>query len=249
MAAYLANANGTRVKGKRQLLATFNKLYEATITFIGVVIIILVLIDSVVNNWAINDYIGKAHFLKTLIATSTSAGDLESKYAFPSGRSISDMSEIGIWMLYHSIMLPLMMIVLRLYALRWYIFAHIFNRYVRFKASYAADLTQSPTVKLGVASNSLAFVRGDALTYAFLNDDVVNLANSSMKSYQLNDLGYSATRRYSPNSKDSSDQYDNTTKPTMYPKNFCTGGSIATEMAFGCCNMTLVYSDTLKKLL
>ncbi|OQS02780.1 hypothetical protein THRCLA_21323 [Thraustotheca clavata] len=255
---YLVNDDVTRIKEKKQLMATLNKAYEIAISLIGIIIIILVLIDAIVNNWAVNDYIGKAHFFKSPIATSTSAGELETKYTFPKGRSVSDMSEIGIWMLNHSINAAINDDCQDVYMIYvgTYVLTSDTDMCSRFIATYAADLAKSSFVKLGVASNSLTFVRGDALSHAFTDDDVADLANSSMKASQLNNLGYAAARTDVDIRVTVKIPLVNTTTPQnqqasfyrVYPKNFCTGCSVATEMAFGYCNMTLVYNDTIKQV-
>ncbi|OQS02790.1 hypothetical protein THRCLA_21324 [Thraustotheca clavata] len=228
-------------------------------SWIGIAIIIMVMIDSIINNWSINDYIGKALFFKTPIASSSKAIDLETKYSFPQGQSISDMSEIGMYMLNQTIDIIINHDCKDAYLV--YIGAYSLTTTTdmcsKFKATYPVDLSKSTSVKLGVASNSLLFVRGDALTHIFTEDNTVDLAHGRMKALQLNDLGYVAARTdvdvrltvKIPLNNTASPQNQQVSFYRIYPKNFCTGGIIMTEMAFGYCNMTLVYNDTSKQVL
>ncbi|OQS02793.1 hypothetical protein THRCLA_04874, partial [Thraustotheca clavata] len=246
-ALYQIQDDLARVKEKKPFMTTFNKIYDGIVMLIGIGIIIL--------NWAVNDYIGKANCFKTPIATSNNAADLEAQYTFPKGQSISDMSKIGIWMLNYTIDS-----LMRKEAAVYSVYVGSFPLSTTpdvcslFKATYAADLAKSSIVRIGVASNSLMFVRGDAISHTFSDDTTTNLANSSMTASQLNDLGYYPARSNVdvrltvnvPLANTSEPQNQKVSFYRVFPKSFCTGCSVVTEMGFGYCNMTFMYNDTLK---
>ncbi|OQR85451.1 hypothetical protein THRCLA_23026, partial [Thraustotheca clavata] len=93
----------TKVKLKEPSFTKLHVVVNAVGFLFSIVIVILVGIDTIANNWAVNDYIGNGHRFITPVASVNTAADLPSQYSFDVKRGINDMSRIGIWMLNYTI--------------------------------------------------------------------------------------------------------------------------------------------------
>ncbi|KDO20125.1 hypothetical protein SPRG_14605 [Saprolegnia parasitica CBS 223.65] len=122
------------------------------------------------------------------------------------------------------------------------------------KGVYPLDLSVTHTARLGFASNSIMYIRGNALSHAFTSDRSDNLANASMKSAALTNLGYAPARTNVDVRLIQDLVLTNTLAAQthtvqfyrIFPKSFCTGCHTVAELGFGSCNMTFVYNDSAK---
>ncbi|EQC32751.1 hypothetical protein SDRG_09723 [Saprolegnia diclina VS20] len=229
---------------------------QAIVILLGIGILFLVSVDATVNNWAVNDFIGNGHMFVAPLGRVDNARQLEHEYSFALNHSISDLSRVANWMLNFTVT----SIVSRspeMYLLSvgtYTLTSGAVDVCGLMKGVYPLDLSVTRTARLGFASNSIMFIRGDALSHVFTTDRTENLANTSMKSPALTSLGYAPARtnvdvRLMEDfvmANTSAAQTHTVRFYRVFPKSFCTGCHTVAELGFGSCNMTFVYNDTAK---
>ncbi|EQC24683.1 hypothetical protein SDRG_17424, partial [Saprolegnia diclina VS20] len=250
-ASYSADLAQSKPDPYAHLWARARKVQEYLAIAVGLCVVGLVCIDSVANNWAINDYIGNGYQFLTPIADTSSANDLLSQYSFASGASLNDLSKVAKRMNNYTITNLVQPNNPNIYVLSagTYAVNAGMNLCAIFQRTYAADLSVAKP-SFGVAVDAISFLRGNAFTHVFTDDTTVNLANASMGHKQLEDIGYSPTRiqidlRLSeqvPLLNVSSPQSLMVGYYRIYSKAYCTGCLPIAELGHGVCNMTMVYN-------
>ncbi|KDO18353.1 hypothetical protein SPRG_16272 [Saprolegnia parasitica CBS 223.65] len=234
--------NVTSVKSKDSLCSHWRRLYQHALAIGGLIVLPLIASDAIVNNWAINAYLGDGKFFFTPIAAAQNAQQLSAQYSYAQSLAIHDLSKIGQWIANATIVR---------------LVTESDDVYVinagEFPLTRATNLCN---VRLALASDSVTFYRGNALTHFFTDDAVANLGNSSMKSTELFELGYVPGRT----GTDLRFTHDvlvlNTSTPQsqivkfyrIFPRTYCTGCAPVAELGHGICNFTYVYNDTTRAL-
>ncbi|EQC24833.1 hypothetical protein SDRG_17278, partial [Saprolegnia diclina VS20] len=221
---------------------------------LGLVVILLVAIDSVTNNWAINDYIGDAYAFLTPLATVSHASDLTAQYSFPVASGLDDVSKIGFWMINHTVhaMVTKSPDVYFISVGSFPLSASI-DQCKMLVATYPFDMAASSTAYLGVASNTVTYYKGSALSHLFTTE---MRANASMQDDTLQSLGYAPGRTGTDMRLTTGVSVANHSRLQstrigffkLFPKSFCTGCSPIPELGFGHCRATMVYNDAAKTL-
>ncbi|KDO20120.1 hypothetical protein SPRG_14600 [Saprolegnia parasitica CBS 223.65] len=233
---------------KSRLVSRKGAFFQAGVRLVGLAIIGLVATDSILNNWAVNDYLGNAYRFLTPITGMRSVTDLDATYTFMRGASTTDISRIGNWMVNYT-MAALATKSNDVYLVWGGVFAMTpaINLCDAFQGEYALPtLTKR---RLGLASNTVTFFRGSALTHMFTGDGAVNLANDSMSMGDLNALGYTAGRHLVDLRLTTETNFSNSSTPNsqllnffrVSPKSYCTGCNPIAEIGYGTCNITSVY--------
>ncbi|OQS03187.1 hypothetical protein THRCLA_04509, partial [Thraustotheca clavata] len=250
---------GPAVKGvrfKSGLPATSQNIIRYIDILIGMCIILLVAVDSVVNNWVINDFVGDGYAFLTPIATVQNAAQLETKYQFASHSGLVDLPKIGYWLINTTVSaLSAKSDSIFVLSVGWFtVNADLADQCKIFQATYPLDLSQTPVARLGIVSSSVTYYRVNAAAHIFSNDKTENLATAPINSTGLDALGYVPGRIGADMRLTTGISLINTTEPQerdvafykIFPKSFCTGCDPAPELGFGHCNLTLVYNDTAK---
>ncbi|OQR99700.1 hypothetical protein THRCLA_06414 [Thraustotheca clavata] len=225
----------------------------------SMMIVVLVGIDTIANNWAINDFMGDGHRFITPVASVSTAADLSSQYSFDVNRAMDDLSRIGIWMLNYTVQAMtnpnsnVYILSAGTYPMPTQSSLDLCSI---FEATYPLDLNKTSVARLALADNYLMYVRGDALSHAFTDDTTTNLATSTMKSTDLKSTGYTPVRLNVDARFTEDIEIVNTPSAQthivnfyrLWPKSFCTGCVIFTELGFGQCNMTFLYNDNTKHI-
>ncbi|KDO20368.1 hypothetical protein SPRG_13750 [Saprolegnia parasitica CBS 223.65] len=243
---------GVRVKPPSARLATLMRQLDV---LLGLVVILLVAIDSVTNNWALNDYIGDAYAFLTPIAAVSHAADLEAQYSFPSTSGLDDLSKIGFWMVNYTVH-AMVTKSSDLYFISVGSFPLTTNSIDQCEilvATYPFDIAASSIAYLGVASNAVTYYKGSALSHLFTTE---MMANASMQDDLLQSLGYTPGRTGTdmrlttgiPIANHSRLQPSRIDVFKLFPKSFCTGCSPVPELGFGHCRATMMYDDMAKTL-
>ncbi|OQR95165.1 hypothetical protein THRCLA_07999 [Thraustotheca clavata] len=252
---------GPATKGvifKSGLPATSQNIIRYIDILIGMCIILLVAVDSVVNNWVINDFVGDGYAFLTPIATVQNADQLQQEYQFASHSGLIDLSNIGYWMINTTVSaLSAKSDSIFVLSVGWFTSApESADQCKIFQATYPFDISQTPVAHLGVVSNSVTYIRGNAATHIFRNDLTENLAKAPIDSTGLDALGYVPGRIGTDMRLTTGISLVNTSTPQVYdvafykiyPKSFCSGCDPATELGFGHCNLTFVYNDSSKSV-
>ncbi|OQR89936.1 hypothetical protein ACHHYP_05925, partial [Achlya hypogyna] len=223
----------------------------------GLVVIALLAADAIVNNWAINDFLGDGLFFTTPVVAIETLDQLPSQYAFQRGSGVEDLSNTGTWLANYTVV-QLVTKSDKVYIVSGGTFplTPATNLCPVFKGEYPADLAASTSLRLALAADTITFYRGNAISHAFSTDMTTNLGNTSMTSAQLMSLGYAAGR----SAVDLRFTHKLTLKNTsdaqsllvpyfrIFPRNFCTGCNPVAELGHSVCNMTLSYDDAAKKI-
>ncbi|EQC26820.1 hypothetical protein SDRG_15331 [Saprolegnia diclina VS20] len=230
---------------------------QAVVVGVGFIVICLVAFDSIANNWAVNQFVGNGFRFLSPIATVSSSAQLSSQYSFAKGLGLTDLSNIGGWMMNFTVAAfvsknPNMYFV----SAGSYTLDNSMSLCAIFQRKYTVDISTSPYVKLGLASDTVSFIRGDTVSHAFTDDASANLGNVSMSSAQLRALGYAPARtivdtrltRPFAIANSSAPQSYNVSYYRVFPKSFCTGCDPIAEFGFGTCHLTMVYNDSSKQL-
>ncbi|EQC29619.1 hypothetical protein SDRG_12624 [Saprolegnia diclina VS20] len=245
----------TSVKSKHSLYGHGRRLYQRAVAIGGLFVLPLIASDALVNNWAINAYLGDGKFFITPIAAAQNAQQLSAQYSYARNLGIPNLSNIGQWIA-NATVVNLVTESVDVYVINVGEFelTRTTNLCPTFAQTYS--IPSLGTVRLALASDSVNFYRGNALTHFLTDDAEANLGNSSMKSTQLYDLGYVPGRA----STDLRFTHDvvvrNTTQPQsqivkfyrIFPRTFCTGCAPTAELGHSVCNFTYVYNDTTKVL-
>ncbi|EQC32759.1 hypothetical protein SDRG_09731 [Saprolegnia diclina VS20] len=224
---------------------------------IGLVVVVLVAIDSVANNWEINAFVGDAYAFTTPVATVSHASDLAAQYSFPVARGLDDVSKIGFWMVNYTVH-AMVTKSPDLYVLSVGSFplTPSIDQCKILRATYPHDVAASPIARLGFASNVVTYFRGNTFSHAFQSDATVNLPTASMNDVQLRALGYVPGRtgtdmRLTTGVAVANVSYAQNLLVAFYkisPRSFCTGCPPVTELGYGQCNVTLLYNDSTKQV-
>ncbi|EQC32754.1 hypothetical protein SDRG_09726 [Saprolegnia diclina VS20] len=233
---------------KSRLCVRKDVFFQAGVSLVGLAIILLVATDTIVNNWAVNDYLGNAYRFITPVTDMTSVTDLDGTYTFMRGAAPADISRIGNWMLNYT------MSALATKSSDVYIvWAGFFTMTpaINFCRAFQGEYVLPTLTKrrLGLAGNTVTFFRGSALTHLFTDDASVNLANGSMTTSTLNALGYTAGRHLVDLRLTTELSFSNSSTPSsqrlsffrVSPKSYCTGCNPVAEIGYGMCNITSVY--------
>ncbi|OQR92153.1 hypothetical protein ACHHYP_04020 [Achlya hypogyna] len=225
-------------------------VYQAIVSTIGALVILLAAVDTVINNWAVNDYLGNGYRFITPFAAVSSASDLPGHVSFLTGQGIDELSHIGGYMLNDSIT-DLVEKSNDVYILYVGLFsmAPSLDLCRGFQGLYSVT---GLNTHFGVATDAISFVRGSALTHIFTNDASVNLGTASSSPAQLEALGYSPARRTTTLHITNEVKLKNTSAPQvasigffrLSSKSYCTGCTPIGELGYGTCNMTLVHNAT-----
>ncbi|OQR95801.1 hypothetical protein THRCLA_07559 [Thraustotheca clavata] len=242
---------------KYGIRSKFNKILVLCAYIIGAAVVVLVAIDSVMNNWAFTDFIGNGYDFVTPVANVANAADLGNHYIFQQNYDVQSLSEMGAWMINYSVS-SLGGLESNIYVVDagTYIATADNDNCKKFSGTYPVDLAKKNVFKLALTYDSVSFIRGDAISIAFSDTSTVNLANSSMKSAQMYDLGYTPTRIQSDVRMTHKLKVQNTTSKQIqivpfyriYTKSFCTGCVPMAMLGHSSCNFSMVYNDTTKQL-
>ncbi|OQS01521.1 hypothetical protein ACHHYP_00674 [Achlya hypogyna] len=225
---------------------------------VGLLVVLLVAIDAISNNWALIDFIGDGNDFITPVANVANASDLVNHYTFRPERSLATVSSVGLWMLNYAVT-NLGLLGNNIYLLNTGTYTTVPETpdiCARFTGAYPIDIAKGNPVKLAVALDLITFLRGNALSIAFTDTSTANLANRTMGSAALNALGYEAARIAADLRLSQQILLLNTTALQIqavpvyeiYPKGYCTGCTPIAELGHGICNFTMLYDDARKSL-
>ena len=215
----------------------------------GIAVLCLVGLDTVANNWAINNFVGNGYQFLTPLATASSTADLLRQYSFARGASLTDMSKVGQWVFNYTVMQLVTPDNDKVFLLSAGSFqtSATFDQCGFWKGVYAAP---SLTVQLGGASDSISYLRGQAFSHTFTDDMTTNLGNASMSQSQLSALGYMPARLQVDVRLTVPVTLVNASRPQSmpviyyryFPRSYCTGCSPSATFGRGHCNLTFVYN-------
>ncbi|OQS08032.1 hypothetical protein THRCLA_03493 [Thraustotheca clavata] len=224
------------------------------VSIIGFIVTVLIGIDTVANNWVVNNYLGNGMCFVTPVAT---VQNLQTEYSFAQNHGVKELSKVGKWML-NSTISSLVTKSNAIYILYGgsYRLTNEMDLCSIFKATYLINLNTTRTLQLGVTQNLVTFYKETALSHLFTNDAAENLGDGTMTSAQLNNLGYAPGRnivdlRMTNGIKlihSSIEQKFTVSYYRIFSKALCTGCDPIAELGFGTCNMTLVYDDKDQKV-
>ncbi|OQR93972.1 hypothetical protein ACHHYP_01987 [Achlya hypogyna] len=256
--AYLAALDGLAgVKEKHEWLGRGKWIYRKILTAIGFCVVPLIAGDALINNWAVNMYFGEAYFFMTPIAAVQNAVQLETQYNFAKGLSISNLSNLGQWIANFTVV---SMITksdhVYLASIGDLPLTSATNLCPIFAQNYSVDASNGTTLRLALASDSVTFYKGNALSRFFGDVGTTNLGNSSMKSSQLKALGYVPGRTATDLRFTNNVVLKNTSLPQnqlvnyyrIFPRSYCSGCIPCAELGYGVCNFTMKYEDKTKTL-
>ncbi|KDO19231.1 hypothetical protein SPRG_15257 [Saprolegnia parasitica CBS 223.65] len=225
---------------------------------IGLVVILLVAVDAISNNWAVINFVGNGNEFITPVANIDAAPDLVNSYTFLPGRDLQSLSSVGMWMANDTVA-NLGRLGSNVYVLSadTYALDSSTDLCSRFSGTYPIDLAATNNaIKLGITYDLITFLRGNAITIATTHEASANLGNSSMGSGMLRHLGYAAARiatdlrlmRAIVLHNTSSVQVQEVSFWRLYTKGYCTGCIPITELGYGSCNFSMTYADANKTL-
>ncbi|OQS07881.1 EF-hand domain-containing protein [Thraustotheca clavata] len=236
----------------------FNFCLQWISWIIGLGVVALVAFDSIVNNWAFNDFIGNGYQFITPVADIQNAGQLIGPYSFALDASLVDLSRISKFMINYTVSNIVAPANPNIYLLSagTYTINNKMNLCGIFARDYNVDLASTAPIQLGVVSEAITYLRGEAFSHAFTDDGTSNLANTTMGNFQLRSLGYAPARIQVDLRLTQRVRLRNTTELQIrrvsyyriYPKSYCTGCVPVAELGYGTCNFTMLYNDTSKKL-
>ncbi|EQC28269.1 hypothetical protein SDRG_13950 [Saprolegnia diclina VS20] len=215
----------------------------------GIAVLCLVGLDTISNNWAINNFVGNGYQFLTPLATASGTADLLRQYSFAKGASLTDMSKVAQWMFNYTmtqLVTPDNDKVFLLSAGTFETSATL-DQCGFWKGVYAAP---SLTVQLGGATDSISYLRGQAFSHTFTDDMTKNLGNTSMGRSQLSALGYTPARLQADVRLTVPVTLVNASRPQSmpvifyryFPRSYCTGCSPSATFGRGHCNLTFVYN-------
>ncbi|OQR94156.1 hypothetical protein ACHHYP_01665 [Achlya hypogyna] len=254
----LEDAAGPPLRRLRaKLSARARAFLQAAAYVFGLCVVALVALDSIANNWAINDFVGNGYQFLTPVADVSHANELLSQYAFANGASLTDLSLVAKRMINYTVSNLVEPRNPDIYVLSAGTFAISsgINLCSIFKAEYDVDLSDGRP-RLGVVIDAISYLRGEAFSHAFTDDASINLANASMGHAALTTLGYTPTRIQVDMRLTHRFPLVNTTAPQtldvgyyrIYPKAYCTGCLPIAELGHGTCRLSMTYRDSSKTL-
>ncbi|KAH9124552.1 hypothetical protein AeMF1_004707 [Aphanomyces euteiches] len=223
-------------------------------TAIGLVMVVLILLDSVFNNWAILDFCGNSAHFRTPVANIQTSKDLPTIYSFPRGYGIGNLSKIGFWMNNFSInSLVTNSPEVYMIALGAFTVTSSIETCGSFVHNYS-NVTNP--VSLGTADDSVTFLRGDAVSHTFTDDLVTNLPNASSTMPDILAMGYKEARVVVDLKLTTSFYLQDTTDwqnisvqfYRLYSKAYCTGCTPSMELGRGVCSLAMKYNATTRRL-
>ncbi|EQC32755.1 hypothetical protein SDRG_09727 [Saprolegnia diclina VS20] len=227
------------------------QIVQIVVTVLGTIVLVLVIIDTLANNWALNDAISNAQFFRTPIATVTDFSGLSAAYAFARERALADISQIGGWML-NLTLSELVSLETNYYVVSAgaYDLPATTDLCSTFEGHYDVNL-DAERIKIAVVSSSVTFVRGSAWSHFFTKDATHDLATSAMGSSELLALGYTAARNVADLrlsdpfkiAKSAQTQQIVISYYKLSPRSFCSGFTPIVVLGHGKCNLTLLYDD------
>ncbi|EQC38727.1 hypothetical protein SDRG_03692 [Saprolegnia diclina VS20] len=233
------------------------RLYEHSISLAGLLVIVLIAADSIVNNWAFNHFLGNGLFFTTPLVASDTLEGLSDQYTFLKGASLSSISNAGTRMANYTVT-NLVTKSDRIYVISAGSFplTPATNLCPIFQGEYAIDLSVATNVRLALVQDTITFYRGNAITHAFTDDETSNVGNTSMRSDALIERGYLAGRSAVDMRFTTKLLLDATATPQnfvmkyyrIFPRNFCSGCDPVAELGYGVCNVTYSYNATEKKV-
>ncbi|KAF0690033.1 Aste57867_18542 [Aphanomyces stellatus] len=223
---------------------------------ISAAVVVFVAIDVVINNWALNDFVGDGLQFRTPVAPLMSAADLATYYRFGAGVNLTSLSFVGYWMV-DTIVHALANDTASVYVLTagsYTVVDKAMSNCGPFARNYTIDVRLP--VKLAYADDSISFLRGDALSHAFTSDLTENLPSKNASIQELQALGFHGARLQVKLhlttavavQNTSATQSINVTWYRIYPKSFCTGCTPIAELGRGVCALTVRYMDASKTL-
>ncbi|KDO20375.1 hypothetical protein SPRG_13757 [Saprolegnia parasitica CBS 223.65] len=227
------------------------QLVRAVVAVLGAAVLVLVLVDTIANNWALNDSIGNGHCFRTPIATVMDFTGISAAYAFVHKRGLADISQIGGWMLNLTLAeLDSLDTNYNIVSAGAYEMPATYDLCSIFQGEYDMKLG-ADAIKIAAVTNSITFVRGSAWSHLFTKDASDDLATPTMGSSDLLARGYTPARmaadlRLSDPFKIanmSETQHVVITYYRLFPRSFCSGFTPIVELGHGRCNLTLVYDD------
>ncbi|KDO18354.1 hypothetical protein SPRG_16273 [Saprolegnia parasitica CBS 223.65] len=233
-----------------RLVRASDTLHWYATRLFGSLVVLLLTVDAVVNNWSLNNFLGGGFFFLTPVGGIGAAYELDTEYSFGHGRAIANLSDVGYWMTNVSVS-HLVTKSKHMYTFTAGEFALTPSTDLCpiFQGTYSALAGSS--IRLALADDAISFYRGHAMDHFFTNDQTVNLATRGMSSADLFSLGYvpgrtSVDKRFTtPFTVANTSQLQHLVVPyfRIYTYNFCTGCTPITELGFSRCNLTLAYSD------
>ncbi|RQM19733.1 hypothetical protein B5M09_011265 [Aphanomyces astaci] len=235
---------------KRKTFQTYTLIVPWISHIIGFLVLVLVFVDAIANNWAVNDYCGNALQFRTPFAHIETASELPNDFIFGQGRGFSNMSFVGRWMMSlavsdvasHSDSMYI------LTAGQYSIQAATMNYCGTLNGNYSVPDLSMP-VKLAVVDDGVTYLRGDALSHWFTNDLVDNLPTKSSKKADVQALGFHPARMQADLRLTMGLDIKNTSKTQtfavsfyrVYSKSYCTGCVPLATLGHGTCNLTVQY--------
>ncbi|KDO20351.1 hypothetical protein SPRG_13496 [Saprolegnia parasitica CBS 223.65] len=207
----------------------------------GFLVILLILMDALVNNWTLSNYLGGGYFFLTPLGSVQNARQLETKYSYMRGLSIKNLSNMGQWMSNFTII-------------------NFVQKSDRFYVISAGEYDLTPAmfkkVKLALATDATTYYRGNMLTHMFTNDATVDVATPDMRSADVIARGYlpgqtTVDKRFT---RDFSIQNTSSEQTQVVPyfrilsRNYCTGCDPVAELGYSTCEFKMVYNDAAKTL-
>ena len=227
------------------------QLVQIVVAILGAIVLVLVIIDTLANNWALNDAIGNGQCFRTPIATVMDFTGISTAYSFARERALADISQIGGWML-NLTLAELDSLDTNYYVVSAgaYDLPATTDLCSIFQGTYDVNL-EAERIKIAVVTNSVTFVRGSAWSHLFTKDSIDDLATSAMGSSDLLALGYTPARnaadlRLSDPFKIANSSETQNVVISYYglsPRSFCSGFTPVVVLGHGKCNLTLVYDD------
>ncbi|KDO18355.1 hypothetical protein SPRG_16274 [Saprolegnia parasitica CBS 223.65] len=222
----------------------------------GFLVILLILMDALVNNWTLSNYLGGGYFFLTPLGSVQNARQLETKYSYMRGLSIKNLSNMGQWMSNFTI-IHFVEKSDRLYVISAgeYDLTPAMVLCPVFQGVYG-NVDSSKKVKLALATDATTYYRGNMLTHMFTNDATVDVATPNMRSADVIARGYipgqtTVDKRFT---RDFSIQNTSSEQTQVVPyfrilsRNYCTGCDPVAELGYSTCEFKLVYNDAAKTL-
>ncbi|KAF0690036.1 Aste57867_18545 [Aphanomyces stellatus] len=234
----------------------YNRVLPWIGTSIGAVVLVLVVIDVLANNWAINDFVGNGLQFRTPVASAQSVTALTTTYTFGVNASIANLSFVGRWMTDYIVQrLAANGVGVYLLTAGTYVVTDAMTNCKGFAKTYA-NIDLNVPVKLATADDALTFLRGDALSHQFTDDLTANQPPLNASIATLTTMGFHPARVQAkvqltttiPITNTSAIQTLAVTYYRIYSKAYCTGCEPIAELGRGTCNFTLTYSDAAKQV-
>ncbi|OQS02308.1 hypothetical protein THRCLA_05306 [Thraustotheca clavata] len=220
------------------------KVFNYLRPIIGFAVCVLIVADSILNNWSLNNYTGDAYHFRTPVVNVASAMDVRNQYLFPI--TTEGISPVGLWMSAFNVF-QLANIDPDMYLLT--AGSYVVNEAMLVKdicpglvGSYVIP-NNTVSIKLAQARDYMTYIQGNL----FSQYDITQLPSNVSAAY-LTGLGFSPSRLTSDLRLTTSMTIDMTARHgtanlsmyRIYSKSFCTGCTPIAELGLVPC--TLNYS-------